>query len=168
MSNTIQCPQCGADTPADAQFCTNCGAVLPASSAGQTTVTLAPPTSGPVVPPPTQLAPPPAAAPDPAVQQTATSSPTPRYDIVWQLILGIGLIAAVALPRFWPFTLIATGVAGLIWLFIRGNRMYAGLGMIILVALSGFLLTRAPIWAAAAVAVVLVLMAWQIWRWFRG
>jgi hypothetical protein len=166
MSNTVQCSQCGADTPADAQFCTNCGAALPAvSSAGQPTKTLtqAPP-SGSVVPPPTQLALPPTAPPDPNMQPADAQS----YDIVWQLILGIGLIALVALPRLWPFTLIATGVAGLIWLFIRGNRMYAGIGLIILVALSGFLLTRAPIWAAAAAGVVLILMAWQIWRWFRG
>jgi hypothetical protein len=172
----MNCPSCGAELPADAQFCIECGAeVAPKASTGATTIL-----PRPAPPPrPPAYAPRPSPRPGPPTFRPPARGPYPaparprrmRRGAAGRLgaavlLIGIGLLMLFKLP-FWPLFLLVAGLAAFVHMAARG-RPAAGVGAALLL-FCAFFLSRIPRLFVPGVLVLagLALMAGLGRRWRR-
>ncbi len=144
---TVVCPNCNASVPADAQYCIECGTPM------NNVVIEQAPATGPTVQLPAR---PPAPAPVsvPTPQPPAPQQTEWHDDLMLPLLLITGAVAMAAMPRFIPFILVAIGVVGLLFHFLRdvtARRMIAALALTGVVI---FFVSRRLFWAPLIIALI--------------
>jgi hypothetical protein len=138
----MNCPNCHAELPRDAQYCIECGAAVTEASTGETVKLDAPPEAqtctvcGRVNPREARFC---MGCGNPLDAQATPAGFDPATLLPWALLLG-GLFLAMALFRVWPGFLIFIGIGGFAGGLLRG-RWWAGLLLLIWTFGLGLLLT---------------------------